>query len=169
MTTIRGARQEEADLLAEIGVRAWDKAMIPVGETRQMLDNARRAFRNFTHNSWITIFVIETAGAPIGWAAREGLDELITDFWIDPTGEGRGLGTALLEAVEQEMREQGHVTARIETHARNEPAIAFFRARGYSVRWFSAAYNPRFDRDVETVGLAKQLAEEPAGGYGQEF
>ncbi|MBP1850571.1 GNAT family N-acetyltransferase [Rhizobium halophytocola] len=169
MASIRGARLEEAELLAEIGLRAWEQAMIPVGETRQMLDSARRAFRNFTHSSWITIFVVETGGATAGWAAREGLDELITDFWIDPASEGRGLGTLLLEAIEIEMREQGHATARVETHARNEKAIAFFRARGYSIHWFSAAYNPRFDRDVETVGLVKQLAELTESGYGQEF
>jgi ribosomal-protein-alanine N-acetyltransferase len=166
---IRGARQDEAEELAEIGLRAWDKAMVPVGETRQMLDNARRAFQYFTRNSWITITVIELGGVTAGWAAREALDENITDFWIDPPHQRQGLGARLLTAMEDEIERQGFLQASLETHARNEQAVAFFQKHGYSVRWFSVSYNPKLDRDVETIGLSKQLIELVTAEYGHEF
>eukprot|EP01035_Chromulina_nebulosa_P053375 gene53375-72938_t len=112
MTTIRGARQEEADLLTQIGLRAWEKAMIPVGETQGMLDNARSAFLHFTRSGWITISVVEKSGSPVGWAAREELDEMITDFWVDPDYQRQGLGSALLAEIEAEMVNQGIAEAK---------------------------------------------------------
>lgn len=166
MITVRSARQDEADLLAEIGLRAWEKAMIPVGETRAMVDNARRAFQNFTHSSWITISVVETAGIAAGWAAREELDDNITDFWIDPDYQGRGLGSILLAEIESEIARQGFDQARLETHARNEEAVNFFQKHGYSVHWLTISYNPKLDRDVQTVGLSKPLTGEEAETYG---
>lgn len=169
MFTIRNARQDEADLLAEIGLRAWEKAMIPVGETRAMIDHARRAFVNFTHSSWITISVIEKSGMAAGWAAREALDENITDFWIYPEYQGQGMGTALLAEIEAEIVRQGFTRATLETHAKNREAVDFFEKHGYAVHWLTITYNPKLDRDVQSVGLAKQLAEDKTRQYGGEF
>lgn len=169
MIIVRNARAEEAELLADIGVRAWDKAMVPVGETRAMLSNARRAFHNFTHSSWLTISVVEKNGYVGGWAAREALDENITDFWIDPDYQGQGLGKALLAEVEKAIVRQGFRKASLETHARNREAVDFFEKHGYTVHWLSTAYNPKLDRDVQSVGLSKQLVEEPPAMYGTEF
>lgn len=169
MITIRNAREDEADILAEIGLRAWEKAMIPVGETKGMLDHARRAFSTFTHNYWLTISVVEKSGYPAGWAAREQLDEAITDFWIAPDYQGQGLGTALLAEIEAEIVRQGFTRAKLETHAKNDEAVRFFERHGYTVHWLSVAYNPKLDRDVQSVGLGKQLVEEKTPGYGEEF
>lgn len=169
MITIRNARRDEAELLAGIGFRAWEKAMIPVGETRAMVENARAAFINFTSSAWLTISVIELNTQPAGWAAREDLDENITDFWIDPEFQGMGLGSALLEEIEKEILHQGFSKASLQTHARNEEALHFFEKHGYSVHWLTVAYNPKLDRDVQSVGLSKQLAEPAPRAYGQEF
>lgn len=169
MISIRNARQDEAELLADIGLRAWEKAMLPVGETKPMIDNARRAFQVFTQTSWLTISVVEKAGIPAGWAARERLDETITDFWIDPSHQGLGLGAALLTEIEAEIVHQGFLKANLETHARNREAVEFFQKHGYRIHWLSIVYNPKLDRDVQTVGLTKELVEQVAAAYGQEF
>ncbi|KQW30835.1 acetyltransferase [Rhizobium sp. Root274] len=169
MITIRKARQEEAETLAEIGLRAWQKAMIPVGETLDMTENARNAFLRFARDGWICITVIEKSGQPAGWAAREDLDETITDFWIDPDFEGQGLGTELLAAVEAEIVDKGFSKASLQTHAMNAQALRFFKKHGYAVNWLTVTYNPKLDRDVQSVGLSKQLAQQETRGYGQEF
>ncbi|MGG2477864.1 GNAT family N-acetyltransferase, partial [Rhizobium sp. BR5] len=44
----------------------------------------------------------------------------------------------------------GFETIRLETHAQNEPAVAFFRHHGYSVRWLSVSYAPKLDREVQS-------------------
>jgi [ribosomal protein S18]-alanine N-acetyltransferase len=169
MATTRNAREDEVDVLAEIGFRAWEKAMESIGEMTDMRDSALSAFRNFTHSSWLTITVVEQHGHQAGWAAREHLDELISDFWIDPQHSGQGLGKVLLAEVEAEILKQGFETARVETHAQNMEAVGFFGKNGYSINWLTVAYSPKIDRDVQSVGLSKSLVEAESPGYGQEF
>jgi [ribosomal protein S18]-alanine N-acetyltransferase len=169
MATTRNAREDDVDVLAEIGFRAWEKAMEAIGEMTDMRDSARSAFLNFARSSWLTISVIEQNGYLAGWAAREHLDELISDFWIDPHYQGQGLGRILLEEVETEIRRQGFETARVETHAQNSEAIGFFEKHDYRISWLSIAYSPKIDRDVQSVGLVKSLVEAEASGYGREF
>jgi len=169
MVTIRKAHQDDAEVLTEIGMRAWRKAMASVGEAAEMAANARDAFAAFTQEGWITITVIEKSGNVVGWAAREDMDETITDFWIDPDHEGQGLGTALLNAVEEGLKSQGFSVARLQTHAMNGDALKFFEKNGYAVNWLTVTYNPKLDRDVQSVGLSKSLSEAGGAGYGQEF
>ncbi len=166
MIHIRNAREDEAELLSEIGVRAWQKAMASIGEADAMLDAARSAFFNFVSNSWITVTVIEWNGHAAGWAARETLDEKISDFWIDPSFIGHGLGTALLQELEREIAGHGFDTAAMQTHSGNTEAISFFQKRGYAIHWLSIAYNPKLDRDVPSVGLSKSLVSADDGTYG---
>lgn len=166
MVSIRAADKGEVSQLAEIGFRSWERAMLPVGESRAMIANARAAFVNFTRSASRTLTVIEHAGRPIGWAAREALDERLTDFWIDPDYQGRGFGTLLLADVEDSIRRAGFDDARLETHAKNQQALRFFQKHGYGVHWLSVVYNPKLDRDVQTVGLTKRLVVDEAMTYG---
>lgn len=169
MATIRNAREDEAEILAEIGFRAWEKAMTSIGEMADMRGNAQSAFLNFAASAWLTITVVEQHGVVAGWAAREKLDELITDFWIDPPHQRQGLGRALLADVEAEIVRQGFDLARVETHAQNAEAIVFFESQGYVMHWLSVAYHPKIDRDVQSVGLSKQLVDDDPGTYGPGF
>ncbi|MDP9839710.1 ribosomal-protein-alanine N-acetyltransferase [Neorhizobium huautlense] len=169
MISIRNARDDETAILREIGVRAWEQAVAPIGATADMRANAEIAFENFTKSSWLTITVAELDGVVAGWASREGLDETITDFWVDPTLQHQGVGTALLAEVEDEIVRQGFVVARLETHARNTDAVGFFEKNGYSINWLSVAYAPKLDQDVQSVGLSKQLAAEEPATYGPGF
>jgi ribosomal-protein-alanine N-acetyltransferase len=169
MLTIRNAREDEAEFLADIGLRAWERAVAPIGGSEEMRENAREAFSQFARSSWLTITVVEWNGVLAGWAAREALDEKISDFWIDPPHQRQGLGTALLQEVEKGIVHQGLTFAKLETHARNTDAVDFFEKNGYHVNWFSVAYSPKLDEDVQSVGLSKQLVLEEKAGYGQEF
>ncbi|MDQ0453975.1 GNAT family N-acetyltransferase [Rhizobium paknamense] len=166
MAAIRGAHPDELGILAEIGFRAWERAMIPVGESRAMVENARIAFKNFTRSSPITITVVENHGRPMGWAAREMLDERISDFWIDPDHLRKGYGSVLLSAVEDAIRHAGYEETRLETHARNREAVQFFKSHGFGIQWLSVVYNPKLDRDMETVGMAKRLVQDERLTYG---
>jgi ribosomal-protein-alanine N-acetyltransferase len=166
MIHIRNAREGEADLLSEIGLRAWQRAMAAMGESDALLDAARSAFVHFTQSSWLTVTVAELNGQIAGWAARERLDETISDFWIDPAYTRQGLGSALLERIEKDIVEQGFGKAAMQTHSSNTEAISFFQKHGYAIHWLSVAYNPKLDRDVPSVGLSKDLEPEGDGSYG---
>jgi ribosomal-protein-alanine N-acetyltransferase len=163
---IRNAREGEAELLSEVGLRAWQRAMASIGESDAMVDAARSAFFNFVASRWLTITVAEWNGHVAGWAAREALDETISDFWIDPVFTGHGLGSALLREIERDIAGHGFDKSMIRTHSGNTEAIGFFRKHGYVIHWLSIAYNPKLDRDVPSVGLSKPMETEGDGIYG---
>jgi ribosomal-protein-alanine N-acetyltransferase len=169
MIHIRNAHEDEAGILAGIGLRAWQRAMAPIGETSAFMDGANEAFSLFTRDSWLTITVVERNGTVAGWAARETLDENISDFWIDPDYLGQGLGSALLARIEQDIVAQGFEKAALQTHAGNARAIGFFQRHGYAIHWLSVVYLPKLDRDVPTIGLTKVLVEADDGAYGPGF
>jgi [ribosomal protein S18]-alanine N-acetyltransferase len=145
MVVIRHARQNELGLLAAIGLRG----------------PAERAFVDFLAGHWLSVLLVEEDKGVRGWAAREDLDDTISDLWIDPEAQGKGLGALLLAEVERRIAADGFDVASARTHAQNTSAVAFFQRAGYQVKWLSTAYSQRLDRDVEFIGLAKQLA---AGG-----
>lgn len=166
MIHIRNAREGETEILTNIGLRSWRKAMGSVGGSEAMLESASDAFSNFTRDVWLTITVVELNGEITGWAAREALDETISDFWIDPDYLRQGLGSALLARIEQDVLGQGLEKVSLQTHADNGEAIGFFKAHGYAIHWLSVVYSPKLDRDVPTLGLAKTLVDSSDGTYG---
>jgi ribosomal-protein-alanine N-acetyltransferase len=167
MIVIRAAREDDIVRLAHIGLSAWEKATSEIGMTDTLRENARMAFANFTHSSWLSIRVAERDGVVAGWTARENFDDTITDFWVDPAFERQGIGRALLDDLEDQLRLQHYDVAKLESHAQNQVAINFFQKHGYSVSWLSSNYAPKLDRDVQSVGLSKSLIPEVADTYGQ--
>ena len=169
MIHIRNAHEGEAEVLTNIGLRSWQKAMSSIGDTDGLLQSASDAFSQFTKESWLTITVVELNGLVRGWAAREALDENISDFWIDPDHLRQGLGSALLAQIEKDVTEQGLEKISLHTHAGNADAIGFFQAHGYAIHWLSIVYSPKLDRDVPTVGLSKMLVGTSDGTYAAGF
>jgi ribosomal-protein-alanine N-acetyltransferase len=168
MSIIRSARQDEAEVLAAIGIRAWESAVNGWVGTAQLRSNAERAFSDFTRRNFLTIDVAEQGGQPTAWAARENLDNRITDLWVDPIWQRQGFGRMLLAKLEDEIAAQGYDTATVETHSENIGAIDFFKHQGYAISWMTATWSPQLDRDVDTVGMVKPLvAEDRTPGYGQ--
>lgn len=166
MTIIRHAHGGDIPVLAEIGMRAWEQAVTGVADLDALRDNARDAFVHFLQGHWVTVAVAETGGRIAGWAAREKMDEEITDLWVDPGMQRQGVGSALLAAIENEMRRAAFETVDLQTHARNAAALAFFRKHGYAVNWLSVAYSQKLDRNIESVGLRRQLIDDQPIGYG---
>jgi ribosomal-protein-alanine N-acetyltransferase len=166
MIVVRNARKDDVPQLVEIGMRAWAQAATGVADLDALRDHARNAFLSFLSRHWLTVTVAEKAGVVAGWAAREALDDQITDLWVEPAQQRQGVGAALLAAVEAEVREADFESAGLQTHARNTVALAFFGKHGYSVHWLSVAYSSRLDRDVESVGLSRQLVVDEPIGYG---
>ena len=166
MITVRNAREEDVAVLIEIGVRAWEQAVSGVADLQVRSDHARNAFQQFLANRWLRVSVAEFDGHIAGWAAREALDDEISDLWIIPPQQRKGLGSALLAAMEAEIVAAGFEAARLQTHARNVAAVGFFQKNGYAVNWLSVDYSPRLDRDIESVGLRRQLIADEPIAYG---
>lgn len=166
MITVRNAREADVPTLVEIGVRAWEQAIVGVADLQVRRDHARNAFQQFLSGRWLRVTVAEFDGMMAGWASREALDDEISDLWVEPFQQKKGLGSALLRAMEEEIVAAGFEAARLQTHARNVAAVAFFQSRGYAVNWLSVDYSQRLDRNIESVGLRRQLVADEPLGYG---
>lgn len=170
MVQIRSARQEEAYTLAEVGYRAWETAAVGWGEDVETRENVAGAFRRFTAEHWLSIDVAEQATQIVGWSAREKLDNNITDLWVEPAFHRHGIGTKMLLAIEAEMIRVGHTELTTEVHSENNTAVSFFLKNGFRVQWMTTAWSAKLDRDVDTVGLIKDLVDEEDDrpqGYGE--
>jgi [ribosomal protein S18]-alanine N-acetyltransferase len=168
LVVIRPARANEAAIVADIGFRAWEGKLSvwsdDAAHAAAIRPNARHAYETFARDGWPTILVAEIDGAIAGWGAREHDDHQISDLWVAPEFQGQGIGSTLIAALESVIAAHRHATAVLETHARNHEAIAFFQARGYSVKWLSTSYAPGIDRDIEKVGMEKQLSDTASQG-----
>ncbi len=160
MVVVRSARAFEQQRLADIGYAAWADAVASWGEDVAALSaGARRAYDAFVRESWGIILAAELDTVLAGWGACEDGRNTISDLWIDPACQNRGAGTALLAALEGDIRGFGYDCAEMSTHARNTRAIDLCKRRGYSVTALSVRYSPSLDRDIETVSLRKVFAE----------
>ena len=167
MLAIRPANSSEAQDLARIGLAAWENAIRVWGEDADRLrENARNAYYDFCTHCWPDILVAEWDGDLAGWGASEKADDFITDLWVDPEFQGRGVGTALLKAIEADIRARGYVAARLDTHARNAAAIRLYKRLGYRVKAYFVAYSEPLDQDIDKVEMIKEF--KPAADPGPE-
>ncbi len=148
----------ELDRLAAIGLAAWERGIAPLVPT-QVWDRVRAAnpFRPFLRECGPRIVVADLDGEPAGIAARDGAGNYISDLWVAPGSEGRGVGSALLAALEAAIVQAGHGTARIEVMTANVRALALYRRRGYRPVWESLKRDLTLGIELHKTGLAKSL------------
>jgi GNAT superfamily N-acetyltransferase len=75
------------------------------------------------------------AGAAVGCGAVRRLDGATAELkrmYVDPAVRGRGVGRALVEALEREARLLGVTRVVLETGTRLKPAIRLYEAMGYA-------------------------------------
>lgn len=151
-------------MLALIGIRSWESAVIGWGEhTEAVQSNARNAYRDFCDKHWTRIVLAHDGGVVLGWAAREKPDNNITDLWIDPEHQRKGAGKMLLTSLEHDIAAAGFDSVILETHAKNQPAIGFYEHFGYRVVSLSVGYSAGLGQDIQIVKMRRDLADPPAG------
>jgi ribosomal protein S18 acetylase RimI-like enzyme len=62
----------------------------------------------------------------------------VTELWVDGTYHRQGIGTALMDIAVKRAREEKRRAIMLETQSRNESAIAFYLAYGFSLIGFNA-------------------------------
>jgi ribosomal protein S18 acetylase RimI-like enzyme len=81
-----------------------------------------------------------------GWYSPERIGD-VHDLAVLPDARGRGVGTMLMDAVEDELRAGGVSHCRLRVIARNTDAIQFYERRGMSR--VSTIFLQRIDRTSE--------------------
>jgi ribosomal protein S18 acetylase RimI-like enzyme len=98
-----------------------------------------------------------TAGPILGFIVAEARGRKGHIITIDVIREARrlGLGSALLGAAENQLREAGAEAVMLETAVNNEPAIRFYKEQGYFVERTVPGY---YSGHLDALQMAKDLA-----------
>ncbi|WP_308218635.1 GNAT family N-acetyltransferase [Ciceribacter sp. RN22] len=154
---IRPMTEADAESVGEVGFAAWAANRILNDFGTEMPERVHRAFCDFAATGSPVILVAECEGEIVGWTARDGGPDYVSDLWVRPDHQGKGAGRALLEHVFSLMRSEGIERARIATHARNIGAIRLYERCGFVLIWRGMERSEAMQMDVEKVHLEKAL------------
>ncbi|WP_336886371.1 GNAT family N-acetyltransferase [Rhizobium sp. SL42] len=154
---IRPMTFADAQSVGEVGFAAWSGNLVLNSFGVEMSERVRQAFHDFPADNVTAIVVAETDGKIVGWTARDGEPDYISDLWVAPDHQGRGVGRALLEHAFLLMKREGIKMARIATHAGNSGAIRLYERCGFNLVWQGLEHSQAMQMDVEKVRLERPL------------
>ena len=155
---LRKARPAEAGPLGDLGFAAWEASEFGRADAGRTDRQALRAeFRRFGETHAPRMLVAEEDGRLLGWGAREDDDTLVSDLWVAPHFQGRGVGGALLVALEREIVAAGYGIAELETLASNVRAIQFYEQHGFMIAWRGEKFSSSLGYAIDKVGMNKSL------------
>lgn len=96
---------------------------------------SREAYRREMAQPFSVYVVAEDEEGMAGYAGMWViLDEAhVTTLAVDPSKRGRGVGSRLLEHLEEEARRRGAATMLLEVRPSNRPALALYERRGFTL------------------------------------
>ena len=155
---VRRARSGEGGALGAVGFAAWQASAFATNDAGRVDRHALLAdFTKFGDQYPETILVAEAHGMLAGWGARENGDQRISDLWVAPEFQRRGVGAVLLGALEAEIAALGLKTAELETLAANADAIRFYEKHGFVVVWRAEKFSNSLGYAIDKVGMNKSL------------
>jgi GNAT superfamily N-acetyltransferase len=125
---VRRAQPDDAEAIAALmGQLGYDVPAPAVTARLQRLGERR------------DVFVATDGERVVGWAALsideafvEGFGAFLEGFVVDEAVRSRGIGVALLEAVEARARERGCGEIRVQSNVLRARAHSFYERNGYS-------------------------------------
>ncbi len=89
------------DMVGAVGFAAWlsGGALDVRFKSEGVIEAARRAFLSYPATAKGEVIVAEVDGGIVGWIAREEHPDNISDLWVAPAFQGRGIGSRLLQHV----------------------------------------------------------------------
>jgi GNAT superfamily N-acetyltransferase len=133
---IRPGRSEDAEAVARVHVETWQAAYAHALPAQELADLSV-AERIERHRRWPPTFVAEVGGEIVGFvgvgASRDaGADGEVFTIYVHPDHWGTGVGRALIEAGEEELRKLGHHEAILWVLGDNPRARRFYELAGWT-------------------------------------
>ncbi|SFB61111.1 ribosomal-protein-alanine N-acetyltransferase [Rhizobium sp. NFR07] len=152
-------------VVGEVGFAAWKSSDAFKGMllAPDVIERTREAYESFAPQTQGEVWIADIDGEVVGWAARDGAPNYISDVWIRPDhqgkgkGKGKGIGRALVEHACERIEAEGHATATIHSHARNASAIRLYERCGFSTVWRGIEPSKSMGMDLEKIHLEKPL------------
>ncbi len=157
---IRPGTADDAEGVARVQVETWQAAYAHAlpAEQLQALSLQEAVER---HRRWPPEFVAELGGEIVGFVAvgrsrDPGTDGELFAIYVQPKHWGTGVGRALIEAGEEELRKSGHEDAILWVLDANPRARRFYELAGWSLDG-TVREIEIFGFDVSEVRYAKRL------------
>ena len=153
--------------VAQIGFDAWKSNRIhqswfePTVETR-----VEDGFLTFAGRPDAEVVVAVAENQVIGWGARDSREhpgdrsrgwDYISDIWIAPHWQGKGVGSALIGELIARMCVENLGVASIETDASNDRALSLYKKLGFTEVWQGTDLSPSLGLDQAKVRLEKSI------------
>ncbi|MDC9835527.1 GNAT family N-acetyltransferase [Rhizobium binxianense] len=159
--TIRKIAAADHQAIGAVGFAAWaaSDAFEDSYRDPDVIARVRHEFAIFPKETIGEIFVAERGEMIIGWGARENEPNYVSDLWVHPDHQGKGVGRALLLHLCELMAAEGLATARLDTHAGNDGAIRLYQRCGFTIVWRGREFSKSMGVELEKVHLEKRLAD----------
>jgi ribosomal-protein-alanine N-acetyltransferase len=157
--TIREMTAADHPVIGVVGFAAWSSsdALSGVDLSAEVRERTRRAYELFPSEANGDVWVAELDGEVVGWLARNSATNYISDLWVLPQQQGRGVGMKLVLFAIDRIRADGHRTATIHAHARNTGAIRLYERCGFSIVWRGIEHSTSMEMDLKKVHLELPL------------
>lgn len=158
----------DVDAVARTGFEAWRAAR--VHEDWFLADVEERveaAFVKFARKPDAEVLVAVKNGVVLGWGARDSREypgdrsrawNYVSDLWIVPASQGKGVGSLLVGVLLDRMRADSIEVATIEVDHANAPALALYGKLGFEEVWRGKVFSPTLGLNMTKVLLEKFLA-----------
>jgi ribosomal protein S18 acetylase RimI-like enzyme len=108
------------------------------------------------------LLMAELEGAPLGCILAEALPVAggaarLTGLWVSPAAAGKGIGSALLCAMEALLLAEGQTDLRVRVPSGHLRALGLFRHRGYAMQAAGLRMEPVLQMMLPQTVLAKGL------------
>ncbi|MGE7369775.1 GNAT family N-acetyltransferase [Neorhizobium sp. NPDC001467] len=133
-------------------------AFDPTQSNAEVIERVRHEFSIFPQNTLGDVHLAELDGGVVGWTARDSDRDYVSDVWVHPDHQGRGIGRALVLHILAAIDDEGHTLARISTHASNATAIRLYERCGFEIVWRGIEFSKSMNVDLEKVHMEKRLA-----------
>src|SRR5262249_55793660 len=130
MMNLRPVCESDVPVLIELARRSWLSAFADFAPAEFIREWRARDFESDWYPKyWRSRRVAEADGTVLGLV--QPLKDEVNGLWVDPSAQGRGVGTALLRHGEGEVLAAGYGRAWLSCSGFNPKALRFYLARGY--------------------------------------
>jgi len=151
--------EADRDAVGLVGWESWQSTgpLDRVMTNPAIAQKVKAAFLRFPFAPALQIAVADVDGVVAGWGARESSVDEISDIWIGPRWQRRGIGRALVQHLCDTMRSEGVKQARISTHQNNFAAQALYKSCGFQFLWQGMERDSIMGLEIPKVRLRRLL------------
>jgi ribosomal protein S18 acetylase RimI-like enzyme len=141
---IRRAVEADAEAIEAVIRRAWHRAYGDFLDVAAVLDEPGERvarWRERMRSDVVTVLVWDQGGQVAGMVCAGASDDedapldhgAVRALYVDPPAQGAGVGSALLDAAIEQLRDRGFRGVDLWAFAENRAARTFYERRGFAV------------------------------------